>query len=35
MVSVIVDYLTAGEAEAEILRQYPVLKPKDVRAALG
>lgn len=35
MVSIILDYLTAGEPEAEILRQYPVLKPDDLRAALG
>ena len=35
MVSIILDYLTAGESEAEILLQYPVLKPEDLRAALG
>ena len=35
MVSIILDYLTAGESEAEILRQYPALKPEDLRAALG
>ncbi len=35
MVSVVLDYLTAGEPESEILRQYPTLKPEDIRAALG
>ncbi len=35
MVSIILDYLTAGESEDEILRQYPTLKPADIRAALG
>ncbi len=35
MVSIILDYLTAGESEAEILRQYPVLKSQDLRAALA
>ena len=35
MVSVILDYLTAGELTEEILRQYPSLKGEDVRAALG
>ena len=34
MVSVILDYLAAGETEAEILRQYPTLQPDDVRAAV-
>ena len=35
MVSIILDYLQAGEPSAEILRQYPTLKPEDVHAAIG
>jgi uncharacterized protein (DUF433 family) len=35
MVSIILDYLRAGELSAEILRQYPTLKPEDIDAALG
>ena len=35
MVSVILDYLQAGESGEEILRQYPTLKPGDVQAAMG
>lgn len=35
MVSVILDYLTAGDTAEEILRQYPSLKSEDIRAALG
>ena len=35
MVSIILDYLRAGEAHEEILRQYPTLKPQDIAAALG
>jgi uncharacterized protein (DUF433 family) len=35
MVSVILDYLTAGEAVEEVLRQYPTLTAEDVRAAMG
>ena len=35
MVSVVLDYLAAGESEAEILRQYPALRPDDVRAAIA
>jgi len=35
MVSVILDYLAAGESAEEILRQYPSLKSEDIRAALG
>jgi len=35
MVSIILDYLQAGEARAEILRQYPTLKAEDIDAALG
>lgn len=35
MVSIVLDYLTAGEPVAGILRQYPTLKPEDVQAAMG
>ena len=35
MVSVILDYLRAGEPHDEILRQYPSLKSEDIDAALG
>src|SRR5947208_1687045 len=35
MVSIILDYLRAGESREEILRQYPTLKAEDVDAALG
>jgi uncharacterized protein (DUF433 family) len=35
MVSIILDYLRAGEPREEILRQYPTLKPADIDAALG
>ncbi len=35
MVSIVLDYLQAGEPREEILRQYPALKPKDIDAALG
>lgn len=35
MVSVILDYLKAGESEKEIVRQYPTLKPADIHAAVG
>jgi uncharacterized protein (DUF433 family) len=35
MVSIILDYLTAGESREEILRQYPTLKAPDIEAALG
>ena len=35
MVSIILDYLTAGESREEILRQYPTLKGADIRAAVG
>jgi uncharacterized protein (DUF433 family) len=35
MVSIILDYLKAGEPEEEILRQYPTLGSEDVRAAIG
>lgn len=35
MVSIILDYLTAGETIEMILHQYPTLVPDDVRAALS
>ena len=35
MVSIILDYLSAGESEEEILKQYPTLKPEDIRAAVA
>jgi len=35
MVSIILDYLSAGESEEEILKQYPTLKSEDVRAAVA
>ncbi len=35
MVSIILDYLTVGEPTEEILRQYPTLRPEDIRAAMG
>ena len=35
MVSIVLDYLRAGESREEILRQYPTLKSPDVDAALG
>jgi uncharacterized protein (DUF433 family) len=35
MVSIVLDYLRAGESRDEILRQYPTLKPEDIDAALG
>ena len=35
MVSIILDYLQAGEPAEEILRQYPTLKPEDIQAAVG
>ncbi|HUT55754.1 MAG TPA: DUF433 domain-containing protein [bacterium] len=35
MVSIILDYLTAGEGVEAILRQYPVLKEQDIRAAMA
>ena len=34
MVSVILDNLAAGVADEVILRNYPSLKPEDIRAAL-
>lgn len=35
MVSIILDYLTAGESADEILRQYPTLRSDDIQAAIG
>jgi uncharacterized protein (DUF433 family) len=35
MVSIILDYLSAGEPEQEILKQYPALRPEDIRAAVA
>jgi uncharacterized protein (DUF433 family) len=35
MVSIILDYLRAGEPRDEIMRQYPTLKSEDIDAALG
>lgn len=34
MVSIILDYLQAGESMEEILRQYPTLTKEDIHAAL-
>lgn len=35
MVSIILDYLKAGDSPQEILRQYPTLEPEDIQAAIG
>jgi uncharacterized protein (DUF433 family) len=35
MVSIILDYLKAGETHQEILKQYPTLKEQDIRAAIA
>ncbi|MEW5946410.1 MAG: DUF433 domain-containing protein [bacterium] len=35
MVSVILDYLKAGESADTILKEYPTLKEKDIRTALA
>jgi len=35
MVSIILDYLKAGETIETVLRQYPTLVADDIRAALG
>lgn len=35
MVSVILDYLSAGETHETILREYPQLTDEDIRAVLG
>ena len=35
MVSIILDYLKAGETHEEILRQYPTLNDADIRTAIA
>ena len=35
MVTIVLDYLRAGEPRDEILRQYPTLQPQHIDAALG
>lgn len=35
MVSVILDYLQAGESVETILKEYPTLKEEDIRAAMA
>ena len=35
MVSIILDYLHAGESREEVLRQYPSIEPLDIDAVLG
>lgn len=35
MVSVVLDYLSAGETVEEILAQYPTLKPEDIKTAIA
>jgi uncharacterized protein (DUF433 family) len=35
MVSILLDYLHAGETYEEILHQYPTLSREDIDAALG
>ena len=35
MVSIVLDYLQAGESHAEILRQYPALTEDDIQASIG
>ncbi len=35
MVSIVLDYLKAGETDEDILRQYPTLKEEDIRATIG
>jgi uncharacterized protein (DUF433 family) len=35
MVSIILNYLHAGEPAEEILRQYPTLRAADIQAGLG
>jgi hypothetical protein len=35
MVSIILDYLTAGETVETILNEYPTLTKEDIRAAIG
>ena len=35
MVSIILDYLKAGESVETILKEYPTLKEEDIRAAMA
>ena len=35
MVSVILDYLKAGESYEDVLREYPTLNKEDIRAAIA
>ena len=35
MVSIILDYLKAGESNEAILKEYPTLKEEDIRAAIA
>lgn len=35
MVSVVLDYLKAGESYEDILREYPTLREEDIRAAIA
>jgi uncharacterized protein (DUF433 family) len=35
MISVILDYVRAGEPRDEVLRQYPTIKPEDIDAAVA
>ena len=35
MVSVILDYLKAGESYADVLEQYPTLQKEDIQAAIA
>jgi len=35
MVSIVLDYLKAGETFEQIMRQYPTLTEEDIRAALA
>jgi uncharacterized protein (DUF433 family) len=34
-VSLILDYLASGDSEADILANYPHLRPEDIRAAIA
>lgn len=35
MVSIILDYITAGETTETIMKEYPTLKEEDIRAAMS
>jgi uncharacterized protein (DUF433 family) len=35
MVSIVLDYLAAGEPQKEIIRQYPTLVEEDIHAAIA